>query len=890
MAGTADCLRILAQRAGRALSDDEVSQIFERIHKAALDIKNGKVQQGDLLAGPRTDVGKAFGNQAEDVVTAAAREAAAQMVRDAENVERRANLQMARLSAVDTMYAELKQKGMAPMEAIYKIIFRNYRKTNIESMEQHIRGVKDLLDSKLLATWDAQGDRFLGLFADKEAQLDLIRELHQQDTGNAAAKEGAKAYLEVAEYARQWFNRVGGDIAKLENYAHPQAHSQALVSRAVEELGGAATTDTAANKTAWLDFITKLVDERVYVNSIGQQMSQAEIRDFIGHAFETISTNGIANITPGKVTGIGSMANRHAEHRSIHFKDAESAILYWDKFTGKSVPEVLHDHIALMARDIAMVEFMGPNDMLTWHTMRDQALQESVLADRQNEPKLRERAAKMDRWYMHATGRMAGSANHEFSGFMDGVSHLNTAAKGGGFALASLFGDRVLYQAVAHLNNIPLFQDWSTQLKLLSPTNGADRRVLQRNGMMLESLQTGFNRFWDDFGTSGSFANTTSKWANAVMKVTGMTDINNIPKGAFELGLGAAIGHEIQAGRDFTTLHKSDVRTLRNYGITEVDWATWKLAALEDMGGGNTHVLLPEAIGRITDDQLRQAHIIGQADGAVEAETARRNATVKLLGAINTEAEFAIVTPGMRERAQMYSGLQRGTPFGEIGRAVLQFKSFPWAMFQRGLDLVGNANSGMGKMGWGAYLILGTTLAGAMIAQTRDVLSGKDPQDMFRGNWGWLKFWGKSVLQGGALGIYGDFFYSANQTRYGSGLLEAMAGPTVGPIIEAGRAPLDAIRAQMEGKESHLGATELRTLKGFVPGSNLWYAKTALDHLIWMQAMEATSPGYLGNIRAKTAKEYGQDWWMTPRSRQWWNDASEALPERAPNLPAAVGH
>jgi hypothetical protein len=100
-----------------------------------------------------------------------------------------------------------------------------------------------------------------------------------------------------------------------------------------------------------------------------------------------------------------------------------------------------------------------------------------------------------------------------------------------------------------------------------------------------------------------------------------------------------------------------------------------------DKLAGVDHVLTPESISRIPDDALRTAGIISQAGGAEEAAAARRAAIVKLLGAVNTESEFAIVTPGWRERAQFYGDLQRGTVKGEIARSVLQFKSFPWAMF-----------------------------------------------------------------------------------------------------------------------------------------------------------------------------------------------------------------
>ena len=144
----------------------------------------------------------------------------------------------------------------------------------------------------------------------------------------------------------------------------------------------------------------------------------------------------------------------------------------------------------------------------------------------------------------------------------------------------------------------------------------------------------------------------------------------------------------------------------------------------------------------------------------------------------------------------------------------------------------------------------------------------------------WYKFWGSAFLSGGSLGIYGDFLYSINQNRYGSGPLEALAGPTIGPLLELGLVqPLTAIKNRIEGKDTHLAAQTFQDLKGFVPGNNLWYTKAATEHLVMQQAMDWLSPGYLQTVKQRTAKEYGQDWWWRPGA---------GVPDRLPDFGATV--
>lgn len=825
-----DCILRVAQAAGRELSEKEIASIFERVHKAALDIRAG-----------RTDI--KTGDMFDDVVRQAAQRAADDLIHEAAVKQRQAQLQVAKLGARMGDAEAMRAAGIASLEAVERTIRRSYDgKTNIESMEQRVAGHKAYFGRRLVETWAALGDDFLGFFQNKEKLHALVRELRGEDSGDALARKGAEAFRSTAEEARQVFNQAGGDVGKLDDWGMPQHHSQLRVAQ--------------AGRDAWVETVLPMLDRGRYVDDIGRSWDDARLREFLGKAWDTIATNGHANSEPGQYAGAGKRANRHAESRQIHFKDADSVINYWQAFGERTAADILIGHVDTMARDIAFLEHFGPNPDITYRTMRDAALKAATVADPVKTASLEGRVHKLDLLYDYAAGRTKPTANAAVSGAADAIAQLNVAGKLGGAMWASLFGDKVLMETVSHLNNLPLLQRWRTELATLNPANAADRRLLQQQGLMLEGVRGGLNRFYEGLGQTG----LTGKLANAVMRVSGMNAINEMRKGAFGASLFSAIGNEIAAGKGFKDLADSDIRTLKHYGITADDWAIWQKAKLQDLGHGNTTALTPDAIAGIE---------------GIDA-AAKRNAMVKLLGAVNTEADFAIVTPGWKERAQFYGDLQRGTVKGEIARSALQFKSFPWAQFQRMMDAVANKEGYVGKSAMTASLIVGSTVAGAMIMQVRDMLSGKDPRDMT--DW---KFWPAAFLQGGALGIYGDFMYGASNTRYGSGPVEVLAGPTIGPLLEMGLVqPLQAVKKTMEGRETHLAAQTLQDVKGFIPGNNLWYTKAATDHLIMQQVMEQLSPGYLSSIRSRTQREYGQDWWWTP---------GQAAPDRAPDLKAAIG-
>jgi len=873
MAGARDCIARLTAAAGRNLTDKEVSAIFERIHQAALDVRAGRVQGQDVTIGGRAGKSIGAGKPGDMILQEAVQRAAADMEAEAALREKQAELQLIMVGARQADMERIEAAGMAPLDAVEKTITRDYTgRLDVTSLEQKATGYRDYFNRRLLETWDALGNDFLGFFQDRGKLIDLVKEMRGEATGNAIAARGARAFADVAEEARQVFNAAGGDVGRLDDWGMPQHHSQEKVA--------------AAGKDTWIDKIMPRLDRNRYIDEFGMPYDDPRMREFLSKAWDTIATNGHANTKPGGMNGIGKRANRHGEERQIHFKDADSVIEYWNEFGDRTVVEILADHVETMARDIAFIEHFGPNPDITYRTLRDQALTKATLADPTQTPTLEGRAVKLDILYDYSAGRVKPTYRQWLRKTADAIANLNVAGKLGGAAIASLIGDKPMMEAVSHLNDIPAVQRWTSEMRLLNPVNAADRRLLQVNGLMVDNLRSGLQRFGEQLGQSS----LTGKLANAVMRISGMQAINDIRKGAFGLNAMAAIGNQLDKGLDFTDrakgrgglLHPDDIRLMKTWGITERDWSIWKLARLDTIAGVDK-VLTPEAISRITDAELQQAGITAQVQGAAtdvmtEGAQARRDAIVKLLGVVNTESEFAIITPGWKERATFYGTMQRGTGWGEIQKSFWQFKSFPWTVVFRSLDAIVNQDSVPSKAIIASWLIASTTLAGAMLMQTRELLTGKDPLAMTDKNW-W-KFWGKAFVTGGALGLYGDFLYNSMSTRAGSGPIETLSGPTMGPLLELALVqPLAAIAKKIEGKDSHLAAQTLHDLKGYVPGGNLWYTKAAMDHLVWQRVLEMASPGYLNQIRQRTQRDFNQEWWWRP---------GELTPDRGPAFERAI--
>lgn len=847
MADSFRCIAALNKAAGKELTPDEALDVFDRIQRTARDIAAGRVKvEGANLASPEGIMQKA--------AEIAAKELIGDKIRQRRNTEMRIAVMGERKAEIDAM----KDAGISDVDAVRRLIANDADgRADRYSLEARVHGASNLLKSRIQDTWAALGNDFLGFIQRTDKIRDLITEMKGQDSGNPMAKKGGEAWLKTAEDARLWFNEKGGDVGHLDDWGFPQHHSQDRVAKAGIE--------------AWVSDVYPALKLDKYVDLAGNRMSETQIKDLLRNAWWSIATNGANKIEPGKARGHGARANRHAEERQIHFKDADAVLGYWAKYGEKTFPDILVGHMEQMAKDIAFLEHFGPNPDGAFRVLRDEAEQNAKMAEPTGLDRIDKELSRLDRLYDYAAGRTKPVANRAVAGMFDALRNLNAAGKLGSAFWSSFFGDKVMLEAVGRLNKLPMMQSWFNELRLLNPFNAAERRQLQRQSLMLDYMTSAMYRFGDDLGRSS----WTGKMSNAVMKVSGMAAINEWRRGAFGLTMMDALGHEVST-KTWAEVGEQDIHLLKTFGITEADWKLWKLADLDDFGHGNTTMLTPEAIAKIPDEKLKAAGIIPAGATPETAQDARRSAVVKYLGALHSESMNAIIEPGWNDRARMVGGLQRGNLRDELVRSFFQFKGFPIAQFERIWDMGLSRSTAGGKAQFLSSVVMMQTLAGGMMLQTQALLSGQDPRPM--DDW---KFWAAAFIKGGSLGLYGDFLYSqSGTTRYGSGPLEVLAGPTIGSAATAVTALVQAGNAMAEGKDTHLAAKMINMGKGYIPAQNLWYTRAATDHIIFQNAQEALSPGYLANMRARSQREFNQGWWWSP---------GEVLPDRLPDMKNAIG-
>ncbi|MAR93331.1 MAG: hypothetical protein CML06_21015 [Pseudomonadales bacterium] len=844
-----ECIEAVSLAVGRSLTNEEIKGIETRINRNMRQLATADREAWQQLS------------QAERL-TNAAQSAAEEIIQEAEKRRQRVALTIAAHDRVSRFLDDRMATGVDAIDAFSRMLaFHADTKGNTMSVETTAKAIERDALRQMLETLEQGAARlkddpsnwakhFFGLLENKEGTQAVVRELFGEESGVAGAREGAKQFHQVAAALRERFNRAGGDVGQLEDWGMPHHHSRAKVAKAGRE--------------QWAGDVMPYLNRSKYTNPDGTPMNSQELMEFLGFAWESIATDGVNKLNPGQFRGAGMRANRGNQARQIHFKDAESYLQYQAKYGERTLYEVMVGHISSVAKDVALVEALGPNPDHQFRLWKDKLRQDLTLANPDKAGKLQQRLISLENLYDLVTGKHQPVANEHLAKTFDTLRNWLVASRLGGAVITSLSDEGTMH-LVAAMNKLPKMRMLANELRALNPRNQMEKRLALRAGLAMNTYIASLNRF----GQEGLGASFSSKMAQTVLRASGLNALTEARRRAFGVTMMSSIGQLSRDARTLGELDPGDYRILLSKGITDTDWEVWRRATPESWNAGNPNVLTPGAIYRIPDDSLTDL-----GDPAV----LRENAATRLLGAVLEESDVAVIEPGAKERAMMMANIQRGTWKGELARSFFLFKSFPISMIERHWMRGMDSPTAGGRARYLAMLIASTTLLGVVSMQIKEVVKGRDPLSMNPEADGGMRNWMRAMLMGGSLGLYGDFVFSES-TQYGNTPIGAMMGPVVGLAESSLNLTQGNLIQALMGKDTHAGAEALRFVKGNLPGANLWYTKAAFDHMIYHELQEFLSPGYLAQMRRRAAREFKQSYWWEP---------GETLPDRAPDLSRVV--
>lgn len=741
---------------------------------------------------------------------------------------------------------------------------------SVKGRYQAVRGQLDAMMADLIERFETR----TGFDTPGRATLEnLVREAFGEDTGDAAAKGLAHAWDGAADHARLTFNAAGGEIGKLEKWGLPQSHDALSVR--------------AAGKDAWVEAIAPLLDRGRMVDRVTEQaFTEKRLRAVLGDVWDGIVTAGLDDLQPGESLGKGRLSDRRAEHRFLVFKDADAWMGYQRQFGRADAFAAMMNHLDGMARDIARLQVLGPNpdhqfDWLTRFAEREAVLEAAGGAD------------KADANGRHAIDT-ARTMYKTFTGSTATPYGRNVVAATAAGAVRSLLAGVQLGSAViSDLASNPIFAAQTRAFTGLSKrgdfqawlghvTRPEVRRMAHRSGFILEGARAMLSSSAQDTlrmhtvgGKALAGANSFSRRLPvAVMKAQGLAGNLAASRWAFQHEFMGALAD--RSDKTLAQLLAGDAEdrmfgaTLQARGFTEVDWAKVRATPPEEPERG-ARFISPLAVGKAHGDELGW----------------------RVSEMIERQTRLAVPEPTLWARSHLVGDSRPGTVFGELRRSMAAYRSFSvtqtylWAR-EFAVRAQGQPNWGLTAATAAAPLLVSLTLGGGLALILKDLVKGNDPRDATTN-----EFWGAAVLQGGGLGILGDFFYAA-QARNGKSSTMTSMGPsaaflsdifdlTVGNANEVAKGMRDGEGLGEAVEGARVGRDSARFLARYAPWASIWWARAAWERGVVDQVQKLLDPDADADFRRRARRlerEYGQG--------QWW-PAGEAAPERAPDLTAMAG-
>jgi hypothetical protein len=807
-----DCLREKA-RAGR-ISEDEFNELRDLVDEMEREL-------GETLS-------------PDQARTQAAREAQRVVEAEAARKKRLANLQIVATHRIENnMRAHPKGLATGAITHLVRDIGDRAAWSNVDSRHRTILGQAHARWADGLKELKPRG----GVVPQVRKTENMVRELFNEDSGDGVAKTVAKQWADTAEYLRKRFNAAGGQIAKREDWGLPQMHDQNKVMQ--------------VSKQEWINFIWPKLDRSKMVDfETGRPLSDARLADLLDQTYERIRTNGLIDVTPG-AAGKRKLANRHADHRFLTFRSADDWLAYQRQFGREDVYTTMVNHIDTMAKDIALLEVLGPNPDAMVRRMTDTIRREAAL---NNERAPGGRIKLIEDTFAVLTDRVHSPHNEPVARFMSGMRNLLTSAQLGG-AFLSATTDLGFQKIAREHNGLPTMNLVRQQLRFMNPLNVEDQKFAVQAGLIAEnwsSMALAQQRFLGEI----QGPRITKAISDLTMRASLLSPWTQAGRWAFGAEFLGFLGRNTD--KTFRELPEPLQRSMKRYAIGPDTWDTIRKAPVKRHRGAD----------------FVWSHNIAQQPGGLEAAN-------RLQQMVLTEQEFAVPSVDARTRAIMTQGTRPGGLIGEITRSIALYKSFPVTVIATHLMRGVSQETPLARGRYLANMFITMTVLGAFAYQAKQIQRGKDPVNMNPENDQGRRFWMSAMMQGGGLGIFGDFLL-ADVNRFGRGPAMTFAGPVAEFGDNVARLTVGNVQELALGEDTQIGREIIDFAGRYMPGGSLWYGRAAFERLVLDQLQQFVDPKARDDFRRMqnfAQREYGQRYFWRP---------GETTPHRAPNLEAAI--
>ncbi|POF89636.1 hypothetical protein [Pseudomonas putida] len=837
-----------------------ISPCADAVRAAAGDMESGEIQEiFQLLRGRTQEILAREGALSSEQ---AALRAADELAKQAEHA-----------AIIEKRNALLNVRARARLVAFVRDQFADRPDLGIESFLVGTNVARQGSRLSVAAEQKALGDAYIGGLLSDLDRADLVPILAKGDSDqdiadalwrigkdldtkdlNPQVVEIAKLIQKYQEGARLDANRAGANIGKLPGYIARQSHDSERIGQ--------------AGFDKWAEEILPRLDPATFK---GEGDPSAFLKGVYDGLVSGDHLKAQGDVKPSGFRGPANLAKKVSQERVLHFKDGVAWHEYNQLFGTGNLREAVLRGLDLSGQNTGLMRRLGTNPEANLNMAMD-VIREDVR--KSGDPAALSnfndaRRGPIGNRFKEVSGQTRIPGNATQARVAANVRAWQSLSKLGG-ALLSSFTDLPVAASEMRYQGRSFLGSLAEMAGGLMKGRGSSeqRQILSSFGVYADSMRGEIMR---RFSADDSVGGKMSRGMSLFFRLNGLswwTDAN-------KASAGLMMSHNLaqNKGKAWSSLDSNYKRALGLYGL---DSGKWDLLRDMDMRmADGRDYMTPDGVAGLSDERIGQ--YLGSlnrpaSEGAIRE--VRQDLERSLRAYVNDRVTYAVLEPDARTRSIMNQGTQPGTVPGDLLRFLTQFKSFPAAYMQKtlgrelygrgyaptalgnnfrgGRDLINALRNGNGERLALAQLILWTTAFGYMSTASKDLAKGREPRPADD-----PKTWIAAMVQGGGLGIFGDYLFG-EANRFGNSALESAAGPALGTAADL--ANLWA-RAK-EGDDT--AASALRLAQNNTPFLNLFYTRIALDHLFLFSAQEALSPGSLRRTEERIRQENGQQFLIRP--------------------------
>ena len=687
----------------------------------------------------------------------------------------------------------------------------------------------EMRNARVLKEMSLTNREMSSLLDDKEGFVkDLIEEMHPftgaSKTGNEEAFKLAKILTEEKNMQVLESNTYGSGMGLRDDHITSTYHDPVRI------------LDTP--KEVWKNDLKKYLDIEKTMSNVTRG---ATIDNLLDDIYDSLTDNLLVKkeaSTVSKVTDIvGDKFNRQTPlkqlmevQRVLEFKDADSIIKYNESYGYYNIGKSIFANMDMMDNHLAMGEtfgygytekYKGRNGGMTdRHVLPEKELDKMIDA-LQSEGKIN----NFDKWRLKSALYQVSGESHivgnaSLAKFTVGWQAYQTVTKLGKQMISS-FG--YLWSGAINLH----YQGVTPDSGYLGLVNHIYRNAFQKVGKeereFLRMLGIGFEGV---FGSSSRSVMSTpiagrlSRMQDHFLTWNGSHGWTNWMREGFAMMSSNHFANQIMS-KNFNSLDTRFAKLLKEYGITEKDWAK-----LKEIGTFNEKDFRPD--GNISNNYI--------SGDWIRSKKGPESIARKLDRFFINESKYGVPEATGAERAMMYGSFNRGTIPDTVTHLFWEFRTHT-------MSIVMNTYPRIKELGLPSILhLLPAVGLGYASLSAKNMLKGKEPPA-----WDNPEVLTDALVQSGFAGAFGDFI-AGEYGRYHHKWDEATLGAGYATFKDFGELFVGLTTGNKDSEDVW------KNLRYNIPYANLFYTEAAVNYGLHYGVMETFSPGYLNRLEKRAYK------------------------------------